>query len=356
MSILSQHIEYLLINRECVILPGIGAFIATVRSARIDETTDRIIPPFREVSFNPAVTTDDGLLAHSLGRSYHLPFEEARERLEELISALRKRLSEDGMVELGKVGVLTVGEENSLLFTPSQDEQSQWRSLGITPLAIPRRGAGDKDGKETQPILSPAGLIMTQDGETKPSRGEVCPSNDRGGDYCEGYYHFRVSKRALRIAASLLIVLGVCVSIIIHPFGTVPEKGEKMASILPVWQDQKNETISVEKSPAIENPIADSVAKMSSPDTIDKNRTEVEDYKATTRPQSHLIVGAFNKEESARIFIHSKEKEGVEGLKIVTTPRGLYLVSAFAGTSAEAHKALNDPATRKLYPESWVLD
>lgn len=45
METLGIHIEYLLQRHECVILPGIGAFIVSNDAARIDMATGEIILP-----------------------------------------------------------------------------------------------------------------------------------------------------------------------------------------------------------------------------------------------------------------------------------------------------------------------
>ena len=68
MNHLILHIEYLLLRHDCVIVPGLGAFIATASPALIDVVKGPMLPPRRSVMVNQAVTTADGLLPNSIGR------------------------------------------------------------------------------------------------------------------------------------------------------------------------------------------------------------------------------------------------------------------------------------------------
>ena len=65
---LSLHIEYLLLHHDCVVVPGLGAFINVRHAAYFDAVTRVWHPMTREVRFNGALTHDDGLLSSSYAR------------------------------------------------------------------------------------------------------------------------------------------------------------------------------------------------------------------------------------------------------------------------------------------------
>ena len=52
-------------DHDCVMLPGLGGFVCNPRSAWYDEAQQQIVPPSRDVLFNPRLTTNDGLVAVS---------------------------------------------------------------------------------------------------------------------------------------------------------------------------------------------------------------------------------------------------------------------------------------------------
>ena len=125
MNSLILHIEYLLLHHDCVIVPGLGAFIVTETPARLDVEKGVIVPPCRSIMFNQAVTTEDGLLTNSIVRKNGLSFEEARQVLFREVNYIKNELAANGRYSFGKIGTMMIGEENTLLFFPSDASDSQ---------------------------------------------------------------------------------------------------------------------------------------------------------------------------------------------------------------------------------------
>ena len=59
---IAQHIEYLLLHHDCVVVPGLGAFIVNDENARYDSGSHSFMPPVRTVGFNPEVRHNDAML------------------------------------------------------------------------------------------------------------------------------------------------------------------------------------------------------------------------------------------------------------------------------------------------------
>lgn len=102
----SRHISTLLRRHDCVVVPGVGAFIATHESAIV--TADVLTPPMRIISFNSALTHDDGLLAASVSRKLKISFEQARERVAAEAALINRRLKAEGAVHFPYVGTLQI--------------------------------------------------------------------------------------------------------------------------------------------------------------------------------------------------------------------------------------------------------
>lgn len=113
---INRHITTLLRRHDCVIMPSIGAFVANRVSAAFDPVSGRFMPPARTISFNPAITHDDGLLASSLSRRMKISFEQARERLEEESALMQRRLKAEGAVTISRVGTLYRHSDSRLDF------------------------------------------------------------------------------------------------------------------------------------------------------------------------------------------------------------------------------------------------
>ena len=63
---LARHIELLLLEHDCVIVPGLGGFIANHADARYTGDEEHLfLPPYRTIGFNQQLQVNDGLLVQS---------------------------------------------------------------------------------------------------------------------------------------------------------------------------------------------------------------------------------------------------------------------------------------------------
>ncbi len=118
-ELINRHIITLLRRHDCVIMPGIGAFVATRVAASFDSLTGKFNPPARVLSFNPAINYDDGLLASSVSRRLKISFEQARERVEAEAELMRRRLKAEGALTIARVGTLYRSSDSRLDFRPA---------------------------------------------------------------------------------------------------------------------------------------------------------------------------------------------------------------------------------------------
>ncbi len=125
MKTVIAHIEYLTAHHDCVVVPGLGAFIASYRAARISEDGFSILPPARELTFNGALVHNDGLLASSIARKESIHYDEALTLMNQSIACLRSCLDLDGEVALGRVGrLLKNSVDGTVIFENSVGESS----------------------------------------------------------------------------------------------------------------------------------------------------------------------------------------------------------------------------------------
>lgn len=115
---LAQHIEYLLLENDCVIVPGLGGFVAHyVSSARVAKD-NTFFPPTRVIGFNPQLNMNDGLLVQSYMSVYGTNFSDATKMVERKVNELIAELHEDGKVELPNVGEVSYNINGTLGFAP----------------------------------------------------------------------------------------------------------------------------------------------------------------------------------------------------------------------------------------------
>lgn len=135
MTSISLHIEYLLTKHDCVILPGWGAFISQRSKAISEEDNSLIKRPSKHYIFNQSVNHNDGMLAHSIIRKDGISYDEANREIEDFVSSLKKQMSVDGTVAIGKVGCFHNVEEN-IVFEPYRRNNICDDNFGLADVTI----------------------------------------------------------------------------------------------------------------------------------------------------------------------------------------------------------------------------
>ena len=115
---LERHIEILLLDNDCVIVPGLGGFIAYHTDARYDAESALFLPPTRIAGFNPKLSMNDNLLAQSYVEAYDLSYPEAVKRIAAEADELKSELERNGYYEITGVGTLRVNNEGGYDFEP----------------------------------------------------------------------------------------------------------------------------------------------------------------------------------------------------------------------------------------------
>lgn len=139
-----SHIECLLLDNECVVIPQFGAFVTSNVSARYIEEEKLFLPPMRTVCFNEQIKSDDGLLLNSYKNVYHCTELEARKKLGEQIRDIQQELWETGNCDLGSVGLLSLDEYNSIKFSPCQSGIACPTYYGLDALQFERKHIVEK--------------------------------------------------------------------------------------------------------------------------------------------------------------------------------------------------------------------
>ena len=117
---LDRHIEILLLSNDCVIVPGLGGFMAHHVDARFDEADGTFLPPLRTLGFNPRLTMNDSLLVQSYIEAFDISYPEALRRIEAEVEELRQHLESEDCYELNGLGTLRLNNDGNLEFEPCE--------------------------------------------------------------------------------------------------------------------------------------------------------------------------------------------------------------------------------------------
>lgn len=114
----TSHIDFLLQNHDCVIIPDFGGFVLSREEAFI-VPDGAIRPPLVVVGFNPDLKYNDGLLAESYMNVYDISYDAACKKIRENVDKLNNALSLGQAVQIGRLGRLKVDENKQLHFMPN---------------------------------------------------------------------------------------------------------------------------------------------------------------------------------------------------------------------------------------------
>lgn len=127
---IEEHIYELLFKHDCVTLPEFGGFICQYTSTQFSEEQNTFSPPSKTISFNKHISNDDGLLTHDIANNRNINYAEASDCLKAYIKSLKLELEENQRVELSKLGILFLDNDNNLKFI-AEDNNFSTASFGL---------------------------------------------------------------------------------------------------------------------------------------------------------------------------------------------------------------------------------
>lgn len=122
-----RHIEYLVTVHNCVVVSGLGAILVRRVPADFDEQ-GVLHAPRRVYAFNPDITQSDGLLENSVARGLKVSYDRACTIVSDDVEAMRRQLTADGSLSLGRVGTISRSPQGTVTFAPYDSDM-------LSPLA-----------------------------------------------------------------------------------------------------------------------------------------------------------------------------------------------------------------------------
>ncbi len=309
-----SHIEYLLRKNDCVILPGFGAFIVNDVPAEIVGSV--LLPPHRTITFNSAITHNDGLLANSIMRKAAISYDKAVRLISDEVLFLNKQLLDNGTFDFGFLGKFQRTDDGRVQFIPNADSESMASDLfGFRQLRLTR-----VDNVDCQATINP---------------------QSRKADVV----YLPINKNIFRIAVSIIIlaILSIALSTPVA-LDRIPD----YAGIIPTV------------------PAAEKVVEESASNTSDSTSGECAAMPIENTPmveqkaleedslfRYYAVVASFKSEKQALRYV---EESQLDGLKILDG-RKIKRVYLFAGNSEELlRKQMKDAALTETNPDAWVYE
>ncbi|MDR7208690.1 SPOR domain-containing protein [Flavobacterium piscis] len=315
---IETYIAQLLYRYQCVTVPGFGAFLTEIQSAKLNESTNSFFPPKKMISFNSQIKNNDGLLANHIAHAEKTSYGFAVSAIAFEILNWKKELEENGILQLKNIGEIRLNSDNNFIFTPNTQNNYLSASFGLSPFVSPlvKREIFEKQIEE---IGKRETIELYADEERKSSNPY------------------------LKYAAIIVLSLGITGSI-----------------GYPLYQNQiANQTLIVESvvQKKVENKIQEATFFIKNPlpaVTLSIDTAKSDGIEEKVMPY-HIIAGAFRSEQNARKAYNQLIKEGYEARMLGENKHGLFpvLYGSYA-TMAEAEKAQKE-IRKAENPDAWIL-
>lgn len=377
---LAKHIEILLLDNECVIVPDLGGFITHYQPAHYEESEGLFVPPVRTVGFNSQLTMNDGLLIQSYMQAYHTDFSDAARIIAEKVEGLKEDLHKEGFAELEGIGTLHYTIYGTYEFRPTENgilspALYALESFNIHPLSLlPETEETTENTIEMKPL---------HDLEESPRRFRLNPQ-------------WLGNAVAVAVAAILFFVLSVPVENTHIDKGMYASLGtnclfdairnQSLATTLPAEEPQQQKkvdvtpmVVKVEKvEKAVKTEKEEKIAKVEKAEKVaaakpvvkaketpapapqkvakaEKPKANAPKQATTSSKKYHVIVASLTTAQDARQMLQDYKKQGHQHASIIES-KGRFRISLcnFADKST-AYNKLNDLKQNDSFKNAWML-
>ena len=341
---LERHIEILLLDNDCVIVPNLGGFMAHHVEAHYDDNDMLFLPPSRTLGFNPKLRLNDSLLAQSYIEAYDISYPEAMNRIEDEVNELKQTLQNEGVYELNDIGTLSLNEDGNYEFMPCE--------AGI--LTPELYGLSSFDMSVNKPAVLP---VVAQE---NPADETVTVEQDSAAEEPSAKtISIRVSaiRNAVAIAAAILAFF-----LITTPVGTQDKAGMNLSNIensmlyrvMPKEVTSTKTDVKLQNENILKEKSGQETAKAATPQTDVK---QIETVNPTPRPHYWSIVLASKVSlKNAQAFAGQLTQEGFSQAKVLTRKSGNRVIYGSYSTEQEAYQALKGLRGHSAFREAWVYE
>lgn len=356
---LERHIEILLLNNDCVIVPDLGGFMAHYSEAHYDDRDQMFLPPMRTLGFNPALKMNDSLLAQSYIEAYDISYPEAILRIEDEVSELRQHIENEGSYELNDLGILKMNEYGNYEFEPCEAGILTPTLYGLSTVEMEPLANMTSSFVEakTRPIKVES-ILENDAKETvhEEKAQEVEMSSSYFKDDNDDKVHIPVSVLRNIMAAAIAIFGFFLIS---TPLNNGPSKEmsmlnfdtETLTRILPKATIQGNAEVKGMKASEVHN---DAVVKYDNETTDNINKETVSVEREKTVPYYTLVLASQVSKKNASLYVEKLHKAGFNEAKIFTSHSSTRVIFNRYKTEAEAYNALREMREYTEFHEAWV--
>lgn len=350
---LAQHIEALLLENDCVIVPGFGGFLAHYAPARRIKNENLFLPPTRTIGFNPQLTLNDGVLVQSYMSAYDTNFADATRMVEKEVNEFIELLHKEGKAHFDNIGEIHYNIYGNYEFVPFDYKVTTPSLYGLDAFEMTELSAIQQ---KEEKILIPTQLIK----EKKT-------------------YEISINRAFLRNAAAMIAAI-----VLFFAFSTPVEntyiQKNNYAQLLPneLFEQIQQQSVAMTPVAATQKATTQKAKKASTSSTqkltADKAKTskpiavkEVKVAKLEVTPPAakaqisakqkpfHIIVAGGISQIDAEVIANQLKTKGFADAKTLNTDGKVRVSICSFDNREEATKQLLELRKNEIYKSAWLL-
>ena len=340
---LAKHIELLLLDNDCVIIPRLGGFVAHYTSASIEDKEHVVIPPYRTLGFNPQLKINDGVLAESYMNLYGINFYEANKRMNSEIDELLSIIHEEGKYKFVNIGELHFNIYGIYEFKPYDNKLTSPELYGLDILSI--KELSDQVSESATPVVQPI-LLSTDKNEQEEDRDA---------------YIIRLNRTFVRSAIAVAAMI-----LLLFTFSTPIKNNnilsDNQAKIVPdeILNQLKSKSILTRLVSDETKPSAPPLKTASLTKSKLKNENHIKEQKTEERQIQEkdlyqLIIASSISKKQARLLAKELKEKGYDDAQVLTSGKMVRVSIAQCSDEHKAQNMLNKLTKNTEYKNMWVM-
>ena len=354
---LGRHIEILLLDYECVIVPGLGGFMTHHVEAHYDEADNMFLPPLRTLGFNPKLKINDSLLAQSYVEAYDISYPEAVNRIEEEVNELKQHIQNEGAYELNDIGTISLNDDGNYVFEPCEAGVLTPWLYGLCSFEmkkLPGNDAMATDASQDTPAPAESESKNEQPASTEET-STAAPADTEGN-----VIRIKVAwiRNAVTIAAAF-IAFFVITPPISNSYQNSANFGSLPSTLLPTnilnqQQESASESVTTAKEPGL-NIAPDTTKLGTEPLAKDKPASDsIETASKKANGRYCIVLASCITKKNAEAFVNELHAQGWNDADVYVYNDIVRVVYGHYEKEAEAYDTLRNIRNNKYFEEAWV--
>ena len=357
---LARHIELLLLEHDCVIVPGLGGFIANHTEARYTGDEEHLfLPPYRTIGFNQQLQVNDGLLVQSYMAAYDASYPAANLQMEKDLEKMMQELEMKGEYVLENVGTIKKGLNENISFIAPETGALTPSLYGLYSYEMKSLQHIIKEKDIERNLQAAAAMHIAQKETAAKAEAEKEESRQNG-------VVIRINRHWLDvgISAAAAVVLFFCFSYM--AMNQPSNNADTVVASFPTMDkvSVKANTPAVKPAEAhVQKEVATEVAAKEEATTekaVTETPVKAEPIKAEPTKKATryaIVLATYVSQDNAERFIKTLAKEGLgEGRYVKNGKVSRVLYSEYADEAAAQQALSTFRKQNSAFAEAWILE